>query len=322
MRMARIKLAGESAVYHCISRIVGGQRLLDDLGKEKLVRILGILAEFCDVEVITYCIMSNHFHLLLRVPIRVELSDTELLAKIVKFYGKKGILTALAQEGLKVRGKIDPDIRESVVSRMSDVSAFMKEVKQRFSRWYNKTTGRFGTLWAERFTSVVVEDSAAALRTVAAYIDLNPIRAGLVEDPKDYRFCGYAAALTGATTIRQGLMSFLEPADWGKAAAQYRMILFVTGGSANRSDKAVLDLQTIRAELARGGELSLGQVLRLRVRHMTDGVVLGSNDFVNEMFTRHQDRFSARRKDGARPIRGVPLPGICVMRDLRVDAIG
>ena len=168
----------------------------------------------------------------------------------------------------------------------------------------------------------LVEDSRSAVRTVAAYIDLNPIRAGLVQDPKDYRFCGYAAALTGATTIRAGLMSFLEPADWGKAAAQYRMILFVAAGSANRSDKAVLDPQTIRAELARGGELSLGQVLRLRVRHMTDGMVLGSKDFVNEMFTRHRDRFSARRKDGARPIRGVPLPGICVMRDLPVDAIG
>ena len=322
MRMARIKLAGESAVYHCISRIVGGQRLLDDLGKEKLVGILRKLAECCNVEVITYCIMSNHFHLLLRVPIRVELSDTELLAKIVKFYGTKGILTSLAQEGLKVRGKSDPDIRDSVVSRMGDVSAFMKELKQRFSRWYDKTMGRFGTLWAERFSSVVVEDSATALRTVAAYIDLNPIRAGLVKDPKDYRFCGYAAALTGATTIRQSLMSFLEPADWGKAAAEYRRLLFVTAGSANHSDKAVLDRQTIRAELARGGELSLGQVLRLRVRQMSDGVVLGSKDFVNEMFVRHRDRFSARRKDGARPIRGVPLPGLCVMRDLRVNAIG
>ncbi len=309
-------------MYHCISRIVGGQRLLDDLGKEKLVGILGKLADFCGVEMITYCVMSNHFHLLLRVPIRAELSDTELLAKMAKFYGKKGILTVLAQEGLQARGKIDPDIRESVMSRTGDVSAFMKELKQRFSRWYNKRMGRFGTLWAERFTSVVVEDSVEALRTVAAYIDLNPIRAGLVEDPKDYRFCGYAAALTGATAIRQGLMSFLEPADWGKAAAKYRMLLFVAAGSANRSDKAVLDPQTIRAELARGGELSVGQVLRLRVRHMSDGVVFGSKDFVNEMFTRHRDRFSARRKDGARPIRGVPLPGICVMRDLRVDAIG
>ena len=55
---------------------------------------------------------------------------------------------------------------------------------------------------------------------------------------------------------------------------------------------------------------------------MTDGVVLGSREFVNEMFSKYRDRFSARRKDGARPIRGVPIPEVRVMRDLRVDAIG
>ncbi len=322
MRMARIKIEGATAVYHCISRVVGGQRLLDDLGKEKVVGLLGKLAEFCGVEVITYCMMSNHFHLLLRVPVRVELSDEQLLAKMAKFYGKKGILTVLAQESFKLRGKIDLDIRESVMGRMGDVSAFMKEFKQRFSRWYNKTTGRFGTLWAERFTSVLVEDSRRAVRTVAAYIDLNPVRAGLVKDPKEYRFCGYAAALNGVAALRQGLLSFLVEMNWAQGAAEYRMLLFVTGGSANRSDKVVLEPEAIRAELARGGELGLGQVLRLRVRHMTDGVILGSKEFVNEMFIRHRDRFGARRKDGARPIRGVPIPGISVMRDLRVNAIG
>jgi putative transposase len=322
MRMARIKIEGATAVYHCISRVVGGEWLLDDLGKEKLVRLLGSLAEFCGVEVLTYCMMSNHFHLLLRVPARTDLSDAELLAKMVRFYGRKGILTTLAQEGLNCRGSIDRDLRESVMGRMGDLSAFMKEFKQRFSRWYNKHTGRFGTLWAERFTSVVVEDSPSALRTVAAYIDLNPVRAGLVSDPKDYRFCGYAAALGGVRELRRGLMSFLEPADWAAAAAEYRKVLWVKAGTANRSGQAVVDREAIKAELARGGELSLGQVLRLRVRHLTDGVILGSKGFVNEMFLRYRDRFSERRKDGARPIRGVPLPGINVIRDLRANAIG
>ena len=51
MRMARIKVAGATAVYHCVSRVVGGQMLLDDLGKEKLVSLLGRLAEFCGIEV-------------------------------------------------------------------------------------------------------------------------------------------------------------------------------------------------------------------------------------------------------------------------------
>ena len=47
MRMARIKVSGATAVYHCISRVVGGQMLLTDSGKEKLVQILGKLADFC-----------------------------------------------------------------------------------------------------------------------------------------------------------------------------------------------------------------------------------------------------------------------------------
>ena len=169
---------------------------------------------------------------------------------------------------------------------------------------------------------MLVEDSPAALRTVAAYIDLNPVRAGLVQDPKDYRHCGYAAALVGAASIRRGLMSFLEPKEWVNAAAEYRMLLFVTGGSANRSDKRMLDPEAIKAELARGGELGLGQVLRLRIRHLTDGVILGSKEFVDDMFLKYRDRFGAKRRDGARAIHGVPLPGINALRDLRVDAIG
>ncbi len=150
--------------------------LLDDLGKKKLVQILGKLAEYCGVEIITYCMMSNHFHLLLRVPVPVELTDEELLKRMTQFYGKKGVLTALARESLQKRGKIDQDLQDSALSRRGDVSAFMKEFKQRFSRWYNQRTGRFGTLWAERFKSVLVEDSPIALRAVAAYIDLSAER--------------------------------------------------------------------------------------------------------------------------------------------------
>lgn len=323
MRMSRLKASAEqSAVYHCISRVVGGQHLLDDLGKERLARLLLKLAAFCGIDVITYCMMGNHFHLLVRVPTRPDPSDAELLQRLEAFYGKKGVLTVLAREGIQSRGGIDPVLRRSLLERMGDVSAFMKEFKQRFSRWYNRHHGRFGTLWAERFKSVLVEDTPGAVRLVAAYIDLNPVRAGLVTDPKDYRFCGYAHALAGNAGLRRGLMSCLKPGNWSEAAAEYRRSLFVTGGSSGRSDKVALDRETILAELKRGGELSLGQVLRLRVRHFTDGVVLGSREFVNEVFVQHREKFGPRRPDGARRIRGVPLPDFRVLRDLQVRAVG
>jgi hypothetical protein len=205
---------------------------------------------------------------------------------------------------------------------MGDVSAFMKEFKQRFSRWFNRHSNRFGTLWAERFSSTLVEDCSSALQTVASYIDLNPVRAGLVSDPKDYRFCGYSAALTGNPVVRNGLMSFLSARSWGAAAAQYRLNLFTTAGVAGHSDKQALDKTAIRAELARGGRLSLPEILRLRVRHLTAGVAIGSRDFVNQVFTHHRSHFGPKRFEGARPIRGVPLPHLKTLRDLRVNAIG
>ena len=322
MRTARIKLTGRTACYHVVTRSVAGALLLGDLEKERLVGMLGKLAGFCGIEIITYCMMSNHFHLLIRIPAPTPLTDAQLLERVEAYYGRKGALTLLVRQAMTERGKIDEDIRQGLIGRMGDVSRFMKELKQRFSKWFNRRHERFGTLWADRFKSVIVEDQPSSLEAVAAYIDLNPVRAGLVEDPKDYRFCGYAAAVAGNALARKGLMSFQKKGSWGDCAAAYRLRLFVGGGATRQSGKVVIDKEKIKAVIEQGGELSLGEVLRLRVRHMTDGVVLGSKEFVNEVFALHREKFGAKRKDGARPIRALASIGLNALRDLRVRALG
>ena len=70
---------------------------------------------------------------------------------------------------------------------MHDVSAFMKTLLQRFTQWYNLRMERSGPLWEGRFKSVLVEGKPGALMAMAGYIDLNPLRAGMVEDPLRYR---------------------------------------------------------------------------------------------------------------------------------------
>lgn len=296
--------------------------MLNEACREKLSEILMSLSAFCGLEVITYCMMANHFHLLIRVPVARELSDTELLERAEEFYGKKGLLSGLAREGMEQRGRIDRHVRETLLGRMGDVSVFMKEFKQRFSRWFNRHSDRYGTLWAERFKSVLVEDCPKALQTVASYIDLNPVRAGLVEDPKEYRHCGYAAAVSGANgRVRRGLMSFLQGKTWAEASAEYRRGLLLRSAESGHSKKQALDRETIRKALKDGGRLSGSEVLRLRIRHLTDGVVLGSKEFVDGVFERYRERFGPRRKSGARPIRAVPLPGLMALRDLRVDVV-
>ena len=322
MRLPRIKGPDSaSSVYHCMSRTVAGQHLLDDLCRHKLTKILFPLAAFCGLEVITFCMMPNHFHLLIRIPPHAVPSDADLLARARILYGPRGLLPTIIRQDILSLGHIRPSLRQSLTARMGDISAFMKEFKQRFSRWFNRRHDRFGTLWAERYKSVLVEDCPQTLRVVASYIDLNQVRAGWVSDPKDYRFCGYAAALAGNRTVRRGLMDCVEASIWEAAAAEYRMGLFVRAGNSGKAGRAELDRESILAELRRGGRLSTAEILRLHIRHFTDGVALGSREFVNTVFAQHRPRFGPRRTSGARPLRSVQLPFLSTLRQLRLRTL-
>jgi REP element-mobilizing transposase RayT len=62
-----MKVCGCEAVYHCMTRTVNGEFLFEDREKEVLRQMIRQVADFCGVDVLTYCIMSNHFHVLVRV---------------------------------------------------------------------------------------------------------------------------------------------------------------------------------------------------------------------------------------------------------------
>jgi len=319
--MARIKISGRTAVYHCVSRIVGGQYLLKDHCKEKFRKLMWSQAEFCGIQILTYCVMTNHVHILARVPEEMEIPDQGLIRRAIALYGRGSSLVDLLIDGSKRQGKVPDDLRRSLTERMGDVSVFMKELKQRFSKWYNKRTGRYGTLWAERFKSVLVEDQPEALSKAATYIDLNPIRAKLVKDPKDYRWSGYGEAVGGKSKARAGVCLIEQQEDWPKAAAAYRKLLYLIGGLSGHSDKVAMGPAAIRKVLAQGGELTEAQALRLRIRYFTDGVVLGSEAFVNEIFAEFRGRFGPKRQTGARKMPRLPFDSLRTCRSLRVEVL-
>lgn len=317
--MSRLKVKGHSAVYHCVTRVVGGAMLLDNQAKEKLREQLWCVAKFCGVEILTYCIMTNHFHVLVRVPRKQPIDDRELLVRFSKLYGRqKGRLKAF-EAVLKEGGKEAQAEREKLLARMGDVSSFIKELKQRFTNWYNRTYHRYGTLWAERFKSVLIEDSVVCLSTLAAYLDLNPVRAGLVEDPKDYGYCGYAEAVGGMVEARAGLAQALGVRSSKTALSAYKKILFPKGSNPSQGEVEALDREEIRKVVEAGGKLPVAHVLRLRVRYFSDGLVLGSKDWVNEVFEMNRSQFGKSRKSGARPMLGLKDSGLTVMRDLRKE---
>jgi len=320
--------------------------------------------------------MSNHFHVLLEVPPMPEggISDEELFTRLGVFYNEAQvaeIAREMAEAGaVRKRGEFElppldeagrpltparekelakqhaqrrrEEIRSRYTRRMHDLSEFMKSLLERFTKWFNRRHSRCGRLWEDRFKSVIVESGVAA-RTMAAYIDLNPVRAGMVQDPAEYRWSSYGEAVGGGRKgngkkAREGLVRAcmshegyeFEAEKWRDVSRIYRramgMALGRKPGRANVSPAPTVTKNTEEMLESKDNEtvlpdLGVAAMLRHRVRYFSDGAVIGSKAFVNEAFAAARERFTARRKDGARRMRGNGQPAADVlwsMRDLRV----
>jgi hypothetical protein len=204
-------------------------------------------------------------------------------------------------------------LREQLTERMHDVSEFMKTLKLRFTLFYNRSRGRYGPLWSARFKSVLVEGDRWALKTVAAYIDLNAVRAGLVQDPKDYRFCGYAEAVGGRRMAREGL-------HWiNRDMAGYRQTLYGYGALEKEGKVPISRKEAVRVLEKEKGKLPLAEILRCRVRYFTDGAVLGSAKFVKA-----QMEFDPppKRKPRPKPMLGSDWKGLFVGAGMKRNLFG
>ena len=191
---------------------------------------------------------------------------------------------------------------------------------------------------------MVVEEEERALRTMAAYIDLNPVRAGMVEDPADYRWSGYAEAMAGKARSRRGLVRIIGQMAWPRATAAearpwgqdafpkgvetralvfYRAILGGQGTARKREDGTMirrgLSAQA-RERLTTTSERQVqAEVLMRRVVHFTRGVMFGSREFVDGWFEANRSVVKGRsrieRKRGSRSLGRRALRGLYTLRD-------
>ncbi len=340
----------QAGCFHVVNRIYDRRYLLDEEGKEMMVKLVRAYEDVLGVEVLTFCIMDNHFHLLLRVPHRPDGFDVPLEVVVARLERALGVESAkLMHRNLefwrttKNEAAIE-EWRQQQVARMFSLSEFMKAIQLRFSRWYNRRAGRKGTLWEGRYISVIVEEEERALRTMAAYIDLNPVRSGMVGDPADYRWSGYAEAMAGKARARRGLVRIIGQMAWPRetaAGAQpwggsafpaaverralvfYRAILGGQGTARTREDGTVVRRgvsEKTRERLTTPNERRLAvEVLTRRVQHFTKGVILGSRSFIDEWFAQHRTVVSGRsrteRKRGSKPLGRPALRGLYSFRN-------
>ena len=328
---------GAGEVFHCVSRVVDRRFVFGKEEKNRFRDLLRRAEVFSGVQVLTWCILDNHFHVLVHIaePPEEGLSEKVILDRCSRLYSKDEMLAIREavdrfrkQSGDKERG--DAEVMrflQMYVKRMHNLSEFMKTLKHRFTLWFNRTHDRVGTLWESRFKSVLVEGEWKSAFKVAAYVDLNAVRAGLVDDPAEYQWCGYAEAVGGDKQARKGLRHLLmehgENGDWRSVGRHYRMVMFGIGEERYDDDGKVLrkgvSPEAVEETETSGGKTPMHVLLLSRVRYFTDGFVVGSREFVNEYYeTARRSRVLPKRKrdSGARKMRGGDWGELHVFREL------
>lgn len=271
MRTARLKPMDIPMFYHLYNRVAGepGYRPFGEAEKEKFVQLLHKLDAFFCVKVVSYQVMDNHFHLVAHAPDKPPEVD-EVCQRYTAYYGPRHTLDPS-----------DPYCRV-LAERMRDISWFMRLLQQQFSTWFNKTrpTPRRGTIWAGRFKHTLLGDGRAAWEC-CKYVEMNAVRAGMADNPADYRFGSFGVwSQAGYHPFEHNVRDVLLP--WIEG-----IYPFENTGQLHRSwSDTFAELTGVEVE-PDGKVAAFCTRIDRRVRYWTDGLVIGSELFLTEMTGRY-----------------------------------
>ena len=289
---------------HLISRIGGGDFLLQATEKEYFVKLMFKFAKGFFVDIHAYSIMSNHFHIL-----ATELNEDaaiadkdDLISRYKTIYGRNA---DYPEGSYKNNGELIPDDDggiERLRCRLGSISRFVQELKQTFSKWYNWKHNRKGYLWSDRFKSVIMEKGDPEF-ICSAYIDLNPVRAGLVKKPEDYRWSSIGLRVRNPLKAKKLLkqVRFSErnvitkvdsETGWLKQTVEtlkkevsleiYRVFLYGSG-CKEVIGKAHIHSDIYGKGMGLNGKLKLGDKLKYRFRNLSEGIAIGSFQFIENI---------------------------------------
>ena len=231
--------------------------------KENLIRFLLYYGEAYRCEITTYAVMDNHFHFILRMDSYEELSQNDLLEAAKKFYPNTW----------KQTNGWGDDNWEQFNRRLFNVSDLMRNILQGFTKWYNKSYERRGRLWADRFKSTLLFGEEALLECMQ-YVDLNPLRGGLVDKPEEYKYGALIRRMKNSAPDLMPLNSILNEASEEEALTIYRSKVYLRGEIKSKDNDAVISESIIQEELAYDFE----PIKKRKWRFMTDGLAIGAED--------------------------------------------
>ena len=304
-RTQRLIINDETAVYHVMSRTALDGFPLGDIEKDFMLGLIRRYSSLYLVEILGVCIMGNHFHLLVKMIPEYKFSNEEIEKRFLEFYGDERVFA----DGLI------PSLRQ----KLSSLSEFIREIKVGFARYYNKRHHRRGYFWGDRFKSVIVEKGETLINCLA-YIDLNPLRAGLVDRPEEYRWnsLGYhiqTGNKDNFLSLDFGLIEF------GVLNAEERLKFYrryvYEAGALDRPDKpsaGVIDNNVLDKERKNEFELNRVRRFRYRTRYFTDSGIIGTKEFVSINYQRFKDIFMSKREKIPKAVAG--LDGVYSLKRL------
>ena len=197
-------------LHHITSRIAHRVYFLKDEERDDLLGIVRRATAFSGLKLLGWCIMTNHFHLLMHLPPREDIDENEVIRRYGMLKGEiaeKNIIETIAgwrktgESGeMLVKKWIDEQKR-----RMYNVGSFMKIVKQWFTEDYNSRNGHKGTLWESSYHDRIVPMKTSEIARCLGYIHLNPIRAAITDRFDGYRWSSYAAWKVGNKNASEGM---------------------------------------------------------------------------------------------------------------------
>ena len=285
-RMPRLLVKGEPAIYHVMSRTALDGFVLQDMEKEYLLYLIKHLSTVYFSEILGFCIMDNHFHLVIRMLPGDQFSDREIAKRYQRYYTKK-------YKNHTIHPGQIPLYRE----KWSCLSCLIKEIKQRFSCYYNKLHNRIGYFWGDRFKGVLVEEGHTLINCLAC-VELNPVRAALVNKPEEYRWCSLGYHIQ--TNNRNNLLVLdfgLE--DSGLKSSQDRLRAY---------QKYVYAKGDIIAEDAInfGNTRESVNRFKYRCRYFTDSGIIGTKTFVSNCYRLFMDKLPVKKPIEPKAINGLP----------------